>query len=124
MLVIVLIKETASAPDEAAASAIGRKSLALGESFTMTGRVVTRRTAAVTSAPNRRIPLNDDTNARILQADGIQHTRRGLHRARMGVAPARKQRRPLADHCSQLLDSGYLLHSIAKWARCDHNWIM
>src|SRR6266700_7776122 len=38
-LVIVLIKETASAPDEAAASAIGRKSLALGESFTMTGRV-------------------------------------------------------------------------------------
>src|SRR6266567_2324906 len=50
MLVIVLIKETASAPAAAAASAVGRKSLALGESFTMSGRVVTWRTAAVTAA--------------------------------------------------------------------------
>src|SRR5258706_15667784 len=48
--VIVLMREMASAPDEAAASAVGRTSPLLGESFTMRGSVVARRTAAATSA--------------------------------------------------------------------------
>ncbi|OLC63052.1 MAG: hypothetical protein AUH89_00395 [Ktedonobacter sp. 13_1_40CM_4_52_4] len=50
ILVIVLISEMASAPDEAAAKAVGRASPLLGESFTITGSVVSRRTAVVTSA--------------------------------------------------------------------------
>src|SRR2546425_3882985 len=48
--VIVLMREMASAPDEAAARAVGRTSEVLGESFTISGSVVAQRTAAVTSA--------------------------------------------------------------------------
>src|SRR2546421_6763082 len=48
--VMVLMREIASAPDEAAARAGGRTSPLLGESFTMRGSVVARRTAAVTLA--------------------------------------------------------------------------
>src|SRR2546423_227699 len=48
--VMVLMREMASAPDEAAATAVGRASPLLGESFTMRGSVVARRTAAVTLA--------------------------------------------------------------------------
>src|SRR5437660_7026210 len=48
--VMVLIRETASAPASAAARAVGRTSPLLGESLTIRGRVVERRTAAVTRA--------------------------------------------------------------------------
>src|SRR5258708_39621335 len=47
---IVLMRETASAPYEAAANAVGRASPLLGESLTIRGSVVARRTAAVTSS--------------------------------------------------------------------------
>src|SRR6266566_6950041 len=48
--VMVLMRETASAPDAAAASAVGRTSPLFGESLTIKGSVVTRRTDAVTVA--------------------------------------------------------------------------
>src|SRR5579872_5516585 len=50
MAVMVLMSEMASAPDEAAARAVGRTSPLLGESFIMRGSVVARRTADVTLA--------------------------------------------------------------------------
>ena len=47
---MVLMRETASAPDEAEANAVGRTSPLFGESLTVKGSVVTRRTDAVTVA--------------------------------------------------------------------------
>ena len=46
----VLIAESASAPASAIATAIGRMSATLGESLTMSGSSVARRTARVTAA--------------------------------------------------------------------------
>src|SRR6266513_714015 len=45
--VMVLMRETASAPDAAAASAVGRTSPLFGESLTIKGSVVTRHTDAL-----------------------------------------------------------------------------
>src|SRR5205085_1260119 len=64
--VIVLMSEIASAPDEAAATAVGRASPLLGESFTMIGSVVARRTTAVTSATARGSAPKTAPPARIL----------------------------------------------------------
>src|SRR6202049_2332034 len=66
MPVIVLISETASAPDAAAATAVGRASPLLGDSFTIIGSVVARRTAAVTSATACGSAPNTMPPARIL----------------------------------------------------------
>src|SRR5665811_1522302 len=53
--------------------------------------------------PHRRIRSNESRDARILQSDGVEHSRRRFSNARHGVPRSRLRRYALADECPQSL---------------------